>query len=97
MDSNEHTISDLLKLAYRRLHVDTAVSELEVRDAYRDVVGPLIYKLTRSVRFNEGEMMVIIASAALRHEMEYRKDGLMEKINNRLGSDVVKTVKIILS
>lgn len=97
MDSNEHTISDLLKLAYRRLHVEAAVSELEVRDAYRDVAGSLIYKLTRSVRFKEGELVVVIASAALRHEMEYRKDSLMDKINKRLGNDIVKTIKIILS
>lgn len=97
MEGDEHTISDLLKLAYRRLHVEAAVSELEVREAYRDVVGPLIYKLTRSVRFKEGGLVIILASAALRHEMEYRKEGLREKINKRLGDDIVKTINIILA
>lgn len=94
MGSNEHALSDLLKLAYRKLNVETAVSELEVKTAYKDVVGQLIYKLTRSVKFQDGTLVLNLASAALRHEMEYRKDGLMEKINNVLGSNIVKSVKI---
>ena len=50
MYSNEHTLQDLLKKAYRSLDMDDTVDVMEVRNAYHKVVGDLISRLTWSVR-----------------------------------------------
>ena len=34
MYSNEHTLQDLLKKAYRRLDMEESATELEVKDVY---------------------------------------------------------------
>ena len=39
MYSNEHTLQDLLKKAYRRLDMEESATELDVQDLYDTVVG----------------------------------------------------------
>lgn len=92
MYSNEHTLQDLLKRAYRSLDMEETVTEIEVKTVYERVVGDLITKLTWKIRFKNGTLALSVASAALRHELWYRRDSLMEKINEQLGRKVVHNI-----
>lgn len=92
MYSNEHTLQELLKRAYRRLDMEEAVTELEVKGVYEKVVGDLISRLTWKVTFKDGTLALSVASPALRHELWYRRDSLVEKINEQLGRRVVKKI-----
>ena len=58
MYSNEHTLQDLLRKAYQRLDMTEAVTEMEVKEAYKKVVGDLIGKLTWEIRFKDGTLKV---------------------------------------
>ena len=69
MYSNEHTLQELLKRAYRRLDMEEAVTELEVKSVYERVVGDLISRLTWKVSFKDGTLALSVASPALRHEL----------------------------
>lgn len=95
MYSNEHTLQDLLKKAYRSLDMDGTVDVMEVRNAYHKVVGDLISRLTWSVRYDAGVLTVALSSAALRQELSYRKEGLVNRLNEVLGRSVVKTIKFV--
>ena len=92
MYSNEHTLQDLLKKAYRRLDMDETVMEMEVKRAYNSVVGDLISRLTYSVRFSQGTMTVSVASAALKQELWHRRESLAGRINDTVGKMVVKKI-----
>lgn len=92
MYSNEHTLQDLLRKAFHRLEMDDMADEIEVKQAYHRVVGDLISRLTTNVRFDRGTLTVRLASPALRHELSYRRAGLIEAMNNALGRNVVKTI-----
>ncbi len=92
MYSNEHTLHDLLKKAYHRLDMDDTVTEMEVKRAYERVVGDLISRLTRSVRFDHGTLIVQVASAALRQELWHRRESLAGRINEGVGAQVVKKI-----
>ena len=92
MYSNEHTLQDLLKKAYRRLDMDETVMEIDVKRAYVSVVGDLINRLTQSVRFADGTMTVSLASAALRQELWQRRESLAGRINDIVGKTVVKKI-----
>ena len=95
MYSNEHTLQDLLKKAYRSLDMDDTVDVMEVRNAYHKVVGDLISRLTWSVRYDAGVLTVALASAALRQELTFRKEGLAARINEVLGRPVVKSIRFV--
>ena len=92
MYSNEHTLQELLKRAYRRLDMEEAVTELEVKSVSERVVGDLISRLTWKVSFKDGTLALSVASPALRHELWFRRDSLVDKINEQLGRRVVQKI-----
>lgn len=94
MNGHEHTIADLLKQVYERMDMVDAVQELQVRQAYYGAVGDLIGRLTKEVHFANGELRVKLLSAALRNELGYKKQDLIDRINQLLNVPAVK--KIIL-
>lgn len=95
MYSNEHTLQDLLKQAFRRLDMDDTVTEIEVRRQYNILVGDLISRLTWSLSFKDGILTARLASAALRQELFYRRNSLLEKINDNLGRNAVKEIRFV--
>ena len=95
MYSNEHTLQELLSQTFRRLEMDDAVTEMEVRRIYNAIVGNLISRLTWSLTLKEGVLTVRLASAALRQEMSYRRSSLAGKINDTIGHNVIKEIKFI--
>ena len=90
MYSNEHNLQELLKKAYRRLDMQDTVDEIEVKEAYKRVVGDLIFRLTWNVQYKEGVLRVRLASAALRQELFCRRESLKQTLNENIGHDVVK-------
>ena len=93
MYSNEHNLQELLKMAYRRLDMQDTVDEIEVKEAYKRVVGDLIFRLTWNVQYKEGVLRVRLASAALRQELFCRRESLKQTLNENIGHDVVKKIE----
>ena len=95
MYSNEHTLQELLSKAYHRLDMDDWASEVEVRAAYRAVVGDWLFRLTPTVRYDKGTLTLRLASAALKQELFYRRSSLAEKINDSVGRNAVHKIVFI--
>lgn len=93
--SNEHTLHDLLRLAYHRLDMDDTATEMEVKRAYTVVVGNFINRLTWSTKFENGTLTVSLSSAALRQELFNRRTSLADKINETLGRNAVKKIVFV--
>ena len=74
------------------MELHMTVMEIDVKRAYVSVVGDLINRLTRSVRFADGTMTVSLASAALRQELWQRRESLAGRINDIVGKTVVKKI-----
>ena len=89
---HERKLSDVLKVVYRRMELDDAANELEVKDTYHKVVGDLISKLTWEVKYEKGVLYVKLASAALRNELMYKRTDLVNKINEVMGRKAVTKI-----
>lgn len=92
MAGQEYKISDLIKLVYQRLDMADKVQALDVQQAYYDVVGKFITQLTKNVKYDNGVLRVQLLSAALRTELSYKKQSLIDKINETLKCQVVKEI-----
>lgn len=92
MSNDFRPLQDYLKTVYRQLHVEDAVDGVEVVSAYRQVVGDLISRLTSSARYENNTLYIQIASAALRKELSYKRQGLMNRINETLGRNVLQNI-----
>ena len=95
MAEKDYKLSAWLRQAYHTLEMDDTADEIEVRDTYYRLVGDLITRLTWSVNYSKGTLKVKVASAALKQELTFRKDSLIEKINLAMGRKVVQKIIFI--
>ena len=91
---HEYSIKDLIDVALKRYNFDESITQGKVEQAYRDVVGVFIVKLTRSVKYDRDShtLNVVLASPALKNELMYKVSSLKDSINNQLGKKEVWTI-----
>lgn len=89
-------ISELLADALRQYNFDATVDKSLVFNAYRNVVGEFLMKLTWKIDFQPqtGELFLKLGSPSMKQEFSYKLTDLINAINKRVGSNAVK--KIIL-
>ena len=95
--SHEYTIKDLIDAALRKYNFDDSISRNRVEEAYRDVVGPFIVQLTRSVSYNASThtLKVVLSVPALKNELTYKTTDLINAINQKLGHEEVKDLYLL--
>lgn len=72
--------------------MESVANEQQIKEAYNQVVGDLIAKLTWTIRFDGNALYIRLASAALRHELSLRRQSLIDKINEHLEMNAVKNI-----
>lgn len=95
--SHEHTLKDLIEAALRSYSFNESITRGRVEQAYREVVGEFIVKLTRSVRYDVGShtLRVVLSAAALKNEISYKTSDLVAAINKKLGSNEVEKIQLL--
>lgn len=86
---NLYTLQDVLSEVYRDLDLEEKVGIYEIKQAYREVMGSLVVKMTLSLTVEGKTLNVKLASPALRQELSMRKTNLIAQINNKLASKAV--------
>ena len=94
MNWEDRTADYYIQRMLRQWDMADYASEIEVEQAYRQLAGDLIMRLTQRVSFKKGTLRLKYMTAALRHEMTMRRESLQDKINEQLGADVVKKIVI---
>ena len=90
--SNEHTLNDLLRRVLQNLDMTDQADAIEVKHAYHDIVGDMISKLTLSIDYRNSTLYLKIASPAMKNELSYKKNSLMEKINQQIKHGNVQKI-----
>ena len=95
--SHEYTIKDLIDAALRKYNFDDSITRGQVEQAYREVVGEFIVKLTRSVKYEPAThtLKVVLSVPALKNELSYKTTDLISAINKKLDSDEVKKLMLL--
>lgn len=94
MNWEDRTADYYIQKMFRQWNMADFASEIEVERVYKRLAGDLITRLTQRISFKKGTLRLKYAAAALRQEMTWRRDSLMQKMNEELGGDVVKKIII---
>ena len=92
--SNESPIKDVLAKFVHRRSIKDRYQLVEIKEAWKREMGPMIQKYTSDIRFFDGALTVVISSAPLRHELSFGQDKIRQVLNDSLGQDLIKQVKI---
>lgn len=72
--------------------VSQKLCEAQIPEVWAAVVGAAMVSLTRSVEIRDGILHVAMSSSVARQELFMRREELKKKINERLGSPMVRSV-----
>lgn len=90
--SNQSSVGDVLKEIIDRNKLQPGMDQIDVKEAWRNLMGNGVNSYTRNVMLKGNTLYVELTSAVLREELGYGKDKIIRMINDELKREVVTAV-----
>ena len=91
MQSLKIAIDSMLK----KFGIDNAVAQNEALNIWNEIVGKTVAKNTQPDRVEHGVIIVKVSSPTWRQELYFQKKEIIEKLNNKIGKNVIKDIRFI--
>lgn len=75
--------------------LQASYNEARVRDAWEKVMGSYVLKRTTNLFLKEGVLFIELDSASLRNEVLMARSELQNELNQRIGAEIVKEIRVI--
>ncbi|MCO6146706.1 DUF721 domain-containing protein [Flavobacterium sp. NRK1] len=90
--NEEQSVGDVLKQFMQDNRLQTGMDKIDVRDAWKNLMGNGVNNYTREIMLKGTTLYVELTSAVLREELSYGKAKIIKMINEELKREVVKDV-----
>lgn len=87
-------LGDAISQLFKQEKLDVKISQFTVKNSWKDIVGPMVANSTTEIFFNEKIIFVTLSSAALKHELSFRKEEIINNINKFCGYKLVEQIVI---
>lgn len=95
-DSQIAKLGEILEKSLKRLELSTKLAEYGVWPIWNETVGPTIARNAQPERIRHGTLFVKVTSPTWMQQLQYMKEMIREKLNQRLGSEVVKNLFFVI-
>ena len=87
-------LGDAINQIFKQEKLDVKISQFSVKNGWKDIVGDMIANSTTDIFFNEKIVFITLNSAALKHELTFRREELVNSINTFCGYKLVDQIVI---
>ncbi len=87
------TIGDIIRNLFAELGLTDRLKRAEALEAWQEVVGEQIAKVSAAERIIGKKLFVHVESAAWRHELSMKKPEILRKLNGHLGGRFIEDIK----
>ncbi len=95
MANSAVSISEALVEYLRDSGLEKTVLEVQVEEAWPQVMGDIVTRMTRSVEVKDGTLFVRVSSAALKAQLFENRFELVRRLNEKVGAPVLKDCRIL--
>jgi predicted nucleic acid-binding Zn ribbon protein len=88
-------LGDILRLTLKEFGIEKPIKQYEVLWVWPQVVGEKIASVTEPRNIVNGKLFIKVKNAAWRNELVFLKKVLIEKLNQKTGSHLVKDIIMI--
>ena len=89
------SLKDALQDFFRSQGFERKISEAEVLEYWPNAVGGTIAAKTEALKMKEGILTIKVEDAVWRNELVYLRMDFREKINNKIGRELIKDIKFV--
>ena len=93
--SSFQPIGEVLVDYLRENNLEQPLLERRLVAMWDEIMGPAVARLTRDVEIKDGVLKVKISSAALRSQLFECRFELIRKLNQIVGSEVIRDVRLL--
>ena len=90
--TNEQSLKQVLEEMLKKYHLEGKLAEMRVIKAWPVVTGKLITRHTRNIYINKKKLFVKIDSPAIKNELFYSRQKIMELLNQQVGEQVIEEI-----
>ncbi len=95
-DSQIERLGDVLEKSLKRLDLTARLDEHGVWPVWNDVVGKPIARNAQPEKIRKGTLFVRVSSPVWMQQLQYMKEMIVEKLNRRLKSEIVKNIFFVV-
>jgi hypothetical protein len=95
-EASEQPIINIMESFFEKIGGASEFNESKIIEVWEDITGNLIKKLTKKIYVYDKVLFVCVNAPALRMELMMQRTLLCDKINERFGKKVLKSIEIEL-
>ncbi len=92
--SNLIKLGDAITQLFKQEKLDVKISQFTVKNGWKDIVGEMVAKNTSEIFFNDKILFITLSSAALKHELSFRKEEIVNSVNKFCGYKLIDQLVI---
>lgn len=91
---SEYSIGDALKQFLNQSRLKGSIMALKIDEAWEQIMGKTIARYTDKIEIHGQTLYITTNVAPLKQELLYKKDRILELVNEALGEKIIKEVII---
>jgi len=88
-------LGNSLTMLLKRMGIERKVKEYQAFTEWPEIVGEKISKVTKPEKIAEDVLFVKVKNSAWRNELIFMKTEILKKIDQAIGSGIIKDIKFI--
>ncbi len=89
---NDKPIKEVLQDFVQQKKINPGYYNAKILLIWKEKMGLSINQYTRSIKFYNGKLYLVIDSAPLKHELLLNKQKLIDLLNKELGTDIITDI-----
>jgi hypothetical protein len=85
-------LGNVLEKSLKRIDPSGRLAEYSVWPVWNDIVGDIIARNAQPEKIRQGTLFVKVSSHVWMQQLQYMKDQIADKLNQKLGGEVVKNI-----
>lgn len=90
--SNTQSLGELLKEYIEAMNISGKLKEVEIINAWEEIVGKNVAKATRDIFIRDRAIYIKFSSSVVRNEISMLKNDLLRRLNEKAGHVVVDKI-----
>lgn len=92
---SEYSLGDALKQFLNKSRIKGSVQALQIEEAWEQIMGKTIARHTEKIQIHGNTLYITTHVAALKQELLYQKESIIQRVNESLGEQTIKEVVIL--
>lgn len=91
---DSESIKKVIQQLINTSNLKRGFQKLTAKEAWEEVMGPGVMSYTGKIELRNDLLIVELNSAALREELSYGKEKIVQMLNEHMGDNLIKQVRL---